>query len=790
VPSSNRAARAIAAPSRFLGGPFGRWLQKNVGAPSAATRRAGALDFGVVPPRDLARFMEVLAGRRAGDFAPRVPGSAGATFAAELTSARRNMAARARLAALLAGAVPFGSSRSGDLWILTLGGAPGVIAALDPEVPTAPRLVCRGVATFAIMCTVHESTALPAIPAPGVAEQAAVQSAFERARDVLALLVGGDADVRRAAKRLARRPLDVPPPPARTKDRDAPLALGPLVETFFLRGDAHETLALHEASRDAIVASAVPLFAAALDRPRTQGEKELARRRAIAQRAVRSSAKPELTDRLTVTRRIIAHIDAAREAGDPLATSDAREEAFSALRELGDRTVVPVLVARAVTGDIQAVQMLAALGDARAAPHLVSVLRRAPARYRQLEAVVVRALATLGHPTPALRALLADNPMPSWREGIERGVLVKELVSALGILEDAAAGPALLEVLESQSQEYRAILPAAARALGRIRYLPALATLDRLLSSPKEPVTCEAIWAVGAIGSAHERARRRAIELLDGLKNLEPGAEIVRLTALAKIQARTGGGPRPTELKRAVERALSEPAFRQEETSRRRTWALESLATLAALPERDLAHGLFLGHEAVRYLVTRDDHRVRQAAEKAFAALGVPVPATRRYYSFVLADLERRGGLEALHDAVRDSLGVFRHNVATRLAEIADPSSVRPLAEATARLFAEPPTSTYEYDDAPPHLIAFVRALAKLNRPEGNDVLVEGLRTGNHQVRAVVAEFAPDDPRFVPELMAMLGDPRSFLRSRAERSLAAMGIRSHQSDAPPRPVQV
>ncbi len=206
--------------------------------------------------------------------------------------------------------------------------------------------------------------------------------------------------------------------------------------------------------------------------------------------------------------------------------------------------------------------------------------------------------------------------------------------------------------------------------------------------------------------------------------------------------------------------------------------------------KKDGADALFLGHEAVRYLVTRDDHRVRRAAEEAFAAWNLPVPATRRYYAFVLEDLERRGGLEALHDAVRDSLGVFRHNVAARLAELASPASVRPLAEATARLFAEPPTSTYEYDDAPSHLVAFVRALAKLNRPEGNDVLIDGLRTGNHQVRAVVAENAPDDERFVPELMAMLGDPRSFLRSRAERSLASLGIRRAESDAPPRPAQV
>jgi hypothetical protein len=119
---------------------------------------------------------------------------------------------------------------------------------------------------------------------------------------------------------------------------------------------------------------------------------------------------------------------------------------------------------------------------------------------------------------------------------------------------------------------------------------------------------------------------------------------------------------------------------------------------------------------------------------------------------------------------------VFRHNVATFVAKRADPNSIKPLAEATARLFADPPTSTYEYDDSPDHLVAFVRALASFNHPTGNDVLIDGLRGGNHQVRAVIADNAPNDPRFIPELKAMLDDPRSFLRSRAERSLTAFGM--------------
>lgn len=816
-------------------------------------------------PRELVQLFEVSKGRALGDFVPNgaVPDDLVSLLAAARRSGRAAKAPRARLAAYLAGTVPFGSTRGGELWLYVLDDeaspARGVIATLDPAFASVapskgarvgtPRVAFRGASTFAFACALDTSAALgadasrvnelrTALPSPGVAEQEAVRASFERALTLLDLLSGDDAAVRRAAKKLACRPFEPPHPPppasvanlanlanmrgvpgsaprsstrpsARARavaakkkkhtasakvDRTMPLALGPLVEAFF-RTEAAELdvmVVAQRASSDAVVREAATLLTDALvttRKPRTALARDLARRRELALRTARAQvkpAKPTAAERAQRTRLMVSLVDACPPGTEPLATTEAREEALVALAELGDRSAVPSLVARAITGDVGAVDMLGALRDPNAIAPLVDVLQREPQRYRLLEAAIVRTLSALDarSTSHALRALLAANPMPSWREGIERGVLVKELVTALGALRDELAGPALLEVLSSTSQEYRAILPQAAWALGRIRHLPALTTLERLFASPKEPPTCEAIWAVGAIGAAHESARVRAVTLLDALTGLEPGAELVRLTALAAVHGPSDEGPSDSELRRALERALWEPAFRQEESSRRRTWALRSLEELAAI--RAGSDEYFLGHEAVRYFVTRDDHRVRRAAEEAFAAWRIAVPATRRYYVFALDALESRGGVATLHEALRDPLGVFRHNIATRLAERAHASSVRPLAEATARLFAEPPTSTYEYDDAPSHLVAFVCALAKLNQPEGNDVLIDGLRSGNHQVRAVVAENAPDDARFVPELMAMLGDPRSFLRSRAEKSLAALGVRTRGSDRPTR----
>jgi len=842
-PTLRALAVPAASPERFLSrGLKGR--VERLGVPVGRPKRASARSrHAVALPEDLDRWVSATAERSLGDFLPPGPPRDGNALASLLAGAARSgttgRALRDELAALLAGAIPFGATHGGELWLYVVAepGSParGVIATLHGG---KPQNVYRSLAAFAVACTIEAAVAAgedqdraaelcARLGTPGVAEEEAVRAAFERAEAVTSMALGSDAVVRRAARRLAGRPLDAPHPPesaeqfvdgrASKKRRrrsasrgSAPLAFGPLLEAFF-REPTPQVRALVDAQRgsiDALVRDAATLLGEALGdqgAPKPKAARDLSRRRELALRAARPAVQANVTgaeDRSALTRRIAEAIDAMPVPTDPLATSESRDEALLALAELGDRTIVPSLVARAVTGNANAVDMLGALADARAVGPLTEVLEREPQRYRQLESAVVRALASLDArgAAGALRSLLAANPMPTWREGIERGSLVRELVTALGELADERAGAALLHVLEERSQEYRAILPIAAWALGRIHHLPALPTFERLLSSPKEPQTCETIWAVGAVSAAHPSAEARATSILEGLTGLEPGAEMVRLTALVKTRARKAAPPRGAEiaeLRRALERALWEPGFRQEETARRRIWALRSLEELASSKAGLRGPGsesapFFLGHEAVRYFVTRDDQRVRRAAEASFAAWSIPVPATRRYFVFLLDELERGGGVGALHDALRDPLGGYRHNVATRLAGRAHPSSVRPLAEATARLFAEPPTSTYEYDDAPSHLVAFVRAVARLNSPEGNDVLIEGLRNGNHQVRAVVAENAPDDERFVPELMAMLGDPRSFLRSRAERSLATLGVRGGErgkdrtgSDAPP-----
>jgi HEAT repeat protein len=742
--------RAAAAPERFLARGFTRFVSLDGGAAGARARRE-APDLGVMLPRDLTRFLAALAGRgRAGDFIAR---SSLPSFAALLSAAKKRGPAFARLTALLAGGIPFGESKGGAVYVYFVGARlQGMIATLTPALEV--DLVCRGAAELAVICSFQmEDGSRPELAPFDDSSEELVVAAIEDAAALVEVLTGTDARVRSAADAIGH-----------TQHRSV---LGAMIEGFFC--DAH--VEVHAESSERLVREASELLLAALASPKTAALRDLARRRELVRRA--AAKRPRLS--LEKTRTLVGMVDVLPAAAESYTTFREREELLLALAELGDRRVVPDLLERAVAGDVNAVDMLAALGDRSVVAPLIAVLDGEPNGVRLHEAAIARTLAALGarEALPALRRLLAANPMNGWREGLERGFLVRELVGALGELEDADSAKELLAILESTSQEYRAIVPLAALALGRIRYAPALETLGRLLVSPKDPVTCETVWSVGEIALGHADLRERAVELLERLTNLDPAIEATRLVALAKAR---GGKPKVTPLRRAIDRALWEPAFRQEETSRRRGWAFRALEELAPIATGRLDAGsFFLGQEAIRYFVTRDDHRVRRSALSAFRAWRLDAPATTSYYAIVLSELEDHDGLDSLIEAVKDAKGVFRHNVATRLADIGEPRLLRPLAEAAAKLFIEPPTSTYEYDDAPPELVAFVRALAKFNRPEGNDVLIAGLQSENHQVRAVVAENAPDDPRFVPELQAMLGDPRSFLRSRAEKSLISLG---------------
>jgi len=307
--------RATAAPDRFLTRGYARFISRSQAVSPRAPARAS---FELELPRDLGQLLLLTGGRTLGDFVPKrgARSPAGGAFTALLTAARRTALAHARLVALLAGTVPFGATRGGELWLYVLGEptspARGVIATLDPAVPSTPRLAFRDASSFAFACALDASAAAgedasrvtelrTRLAIPGVAEQEGVRASFERAMALLDLLGAGDASVRRAAKKLALRPFEPPHPPrARAKElkqaRTTPLAFGALVEAFF-RKETEEALAIvvpQRASGDRLVRDAAVVLEDALattKAPRTALGRDLARRRKLALRAARAESK-------------------------------------------------------------------------------------------------------------------------------------------------------------------------------------------------------------------------------------------------------------------------------------------------------------------------------------------------------------------------------------------------------------------------------------------------------------------------------------------------------------------
>src|SRR5689334_8931289 len=113
--------RAAAAPDRFLTRGFARFISRSQAVhPRAPARAWSRADLRLELPSDLVQLLVIADGRTLGDFVPR-PRLAADAFATLLGAARRTPAHRARLCALLAGAVPFGATRSGELWLYVLG---------------------------------------------------------------------------------------------------------------------------------------------------------------------------------------------------------------------------------------------------------------------------------------------------------------------------------------------------------------------------------------------------------------------------------------------------------------------------------------------------------------------------------------------------------------------------------------------------------------------------------------------------------------------------------------------
>ena len=260
-----------------------------------------------------------------------------------------------------------------------------------------------------------------------------------------------------------------------------------------------------------------------------------------------------------------------------------------------------------------AVEVLGALGDARAVPALVAELERGRLQRRDR---IVEALARLADPRTLgpLLALLGDPD----------AALRRLAASAITPMLDARAISALLDALDDPDEEVRA------RVIDHLGNLSARAAVPRLLElatggSPH----AGAIAALGRIGDP--RATRPLLALLDGANAdlVHAAAEALAAlgdpASLAPLLARaTGTGP--IAGRRAALAALRGPLRRQRDPA-----ALRPLEALAAAPDTLLALDaldvLAAAHDPTSLPVVAtlaDDARrdVRRAALETLGQLG------------------------------------------------------------------------------------------------------------------------------------------------------------------------
>jgi len=452
---------------------------------------------------------------------------------------------------------------------------------------------------------------------------------------------------------------------------------------------------------------------------------------------------------LATTFAIVDYIDSDGHVHDNMVVTNEREEALLALSQLGSKRVVPLLLSRAVAGDRKAVDMVGALGDPRSIPHLEGLLFSPSDPYRRLEIAVVSALRRLKavSTTPTLCRLLEENQLSDWRKGIERGALVREILSTLGALGDLSAQTTLMAALSSQLKEHKELMPLSARALGDLGASNAGDLLISTISSLRSPPSVDFFWALLRISSKHAGAHA----LLQSLSPADLASEVVRIAGVGSAD----------EFANAFYKATTEPAYRLSDTLERRAWAWRALGERTDISIRA---------DAITKGVTSDEHEVRGAALRSLRTANRSFPEARYYFRVVVDAIEQEGGDAALGDAVADPLGVFRYNAALKLAAKGAP--MERVAEVARKMFAEPALSSFDYSDPPHALEWFVRALAKSKHPKAHEALLAAFESKNAQVRALAVEHAPADDRTRPLMKRLLADESALVRGRSEKALA------------------
>ena len=364
-------------------------------------------------------------------------------------------------------------------------------------------------------------------------------------------------------------------------------------------------------------------------------------------------------------------------------------------------------------------------------------------------------------------------------------------VFALAEIGHGPAAPVLGELLARS--EDPALRQAAVEGLAKLGGKEAVPHLRRAMADPAPVVRMAAIRALGARGDESSFDALRDAAMADGVEDVR----------LAALQALTSSKVRGAEV-RGVASALltdSSPTVRREAAS-----ALGSLGKSRVTPELLAlvkADPVASVRQAAAYSVARsfveDD---RAAVQKTLAdAAGDGDAGVRQAAAWGLGEIGGTGFESRLERLLNDPDPGVRRNAAEALGKLGSVKSVSRLASASR-------------DRAPEVRQAAVAAMGRIGDPEALDALLAAVNDENIYVRADAeralkaikgapaedlvaslrsplprtrAEAAQKvgetgDPRYVEQLIPLLGDPDFGVRQRA---IAALG-RMRQDVALPR----
>jgi HEAT repeat protein len=350
------------------------------------------------------------------------------------------------------------------------------------------------------------------------------------------------------------------------------------------------------------------------------------------------------------------------------------------------------------------VDLLATLGDARAAAPLESVLESGRvAREKVIDAL--GAIARAGGPSAmrALTALLSDGDASVRRHAM----------SGLKGACDARSSAALIDALSDGDREVRL---GAIAELGRLKAQRAIAKLTAIVSArDRDDEAAEAALALGQIGAD----ARAAQALADALDRTSPRLRRLAADALERLRARPG----------VLEAALSTvERLARSAAADRRADAIAALGGLLRKRPEATARELLLGE-----VERAGDPTLAVSAVEALAAIHDSAAAPR--LERVLA---RAANLPSLRRAIVSALGSLGSSanlIATRLDEDPDPSVRAEAAWALGKLEANEPALQRALDSSTASVrINAAAAFARLGR---STAALERLRRdGDPAVRA------------------------------------------------------